>query len=701
MDRAPKDFRFDSSDFYCAGSRFPRHSLLCFLSFGGDMTRLRALILLLALCILLPALALPPQVPVPQKSAAPATTARSQQSSPTAPPSTHPLEKADLEAFFDGLVPLQMERSDVAGATVLVMKDGAELLKKGYGYSDITKKSPVDPDTSMFRLASISKLFTWVSVMQLCEQGKLDIDADVNKYLDFEIAPAFGKPITLRHLMTHTGGFEEVLHDIIFINPKNAHSLRDFIMQNQPRRMYPPGEIPAYSNYGVGLAGYIVERVSAEPFEQYVSEHIFLPLGMKHSSFNEPMTAELAPYVSDGYRATTEKPAIGFEIFNPAPAGGISSAAGDMEKFALALLNGGELDGHRILKTETRDAMWTRQFGTSDALPPQCMGFYQTWRNNLHFIGHDGDLIAFHSMFLLEPAQKLVVFVSYNSAGSAQRNRAELLDGFADRYFPAYTPPAFQSIPAEQLKDIAGNFESTRRADSTKLAIGNPAGQSILSVDKDGVLTIDTAKDLRGHTRKWKPIAKDLWQVDDEQARLLAIRDSSGKIVRLAVNFPGVQLQRVPWYEHKSFIGISLAISLLILLPVVAASLLRFFRRLFFRKRLEWKPQPGTLWVTLGARLAAFTWIIVAIWLAALTLNLQSEALPSFPAIQRYFSLITWFSILAAFFSILALVAGVRIWQRADVRTISRVKFSLVAAACVFLTWYSIHWNLIGPIRRF
>jgi CubicO group peptidase (beta-lactamase class C family) len=665
------------------------------------MIRLRISFLLLAMCTLLPALAVPPQVPAPQKSSSPLAPLESQPSSATSRPATHPLEKADLEAFFDGLVPLQMERSDVAGSTVLVMKDGKELLKKGYGYSDVTKKSPVDPDTSMFRLASISKLFTWVSVMQLSEQGKLDIDADVNKYLDFQIAPAFNKPITLRNLMTHTGGFEEVVHDIIFVDPKKAHSLRDFMIQNQPRRMYPPGEIPAYSNYGVGLAGYIVERVSAEPFEQYVSEHIFMPLGMKHSSFNEPMTAELAPFVSDGYRATTEKPAIGFEIFNPAPAGGISSAAGDMEKFALALLNGGELEGHRILKTETRDAMWTRQFGTSDSLPPQCMGFYQTWRNNLRFIGHDGDLIAFHSMFLLEPAQKLVVFVSYNSAGSANRNRAELLDGFADRYFPAYTAPAFQTIPADQLRDVSGNFQATRRADSTKLAMGNPAGQSVFTVDKDGVLTIDTAKDLRGHTRKWKPIGKDLWQVEGDQARLFAIRDSSGKIARLAVNFPGVQLQRVPWYEHKSFVGISLAISLLILLPVVVASLIRLARRLFFRNRQPLKPQPGTLWVTLGPRLAAFTWIIVAIWLAALAANLQSEALPSFPVIQRYFSLITWLSALAVFFSIFALVAGLRIWTRADVRTISRMKFSLVAVACVFLTWYSIHWNLIGPIHRF
>ena len=665
------------------------------------MTRLRKLFPFLALCILLPAPALSPQTPAPAKATAPSSITETKPAPATPPPTAHPLEKADLESFFDGLVPLQMERSDVAGATVLVMKDGKELLKKGYGYSDIKKKTPVDPDTSMFRLASISKLFTWVCVMQLAEQGKLDIDADVNKYLDFQIAPAFNKPITLRNLMTHTGGFEEVVHDIIYVDLKKTTSLREFLIANQPRRMYPPGEIPAYSNYGVGLAGYIVQRVSLEPFEQYVSEHIFLPLGMKHSSFNEPMTAELAPFVSDGYRATTEKPAIGFEIFNPAPAGGISSAAGDMEKFALALLNGGELDGHHILKTETRDAMWTRQFGASDSLPPQCMGFYQTWRNNLHFIGHDGDLLAFHSMFLLEPTQKLAVFVSYNSAGSAGRNRAELLDGFADRYFPAYTPPAFQTVSAAQLKDIAGNFQSTRRADSTKLAIGNPGGQSVFSVDKEGVLTIDTAKDMRGHTRKWKPIGKDLWQVEDDQARLFAIRDSSGKIVRLAINFPGVQLQRVPWYENKSFVGISAALSLLILLPVVIASLIRLGRRLFLRNRPPLKAQPGTLWISIGPRLAAFLWIVVAIWLAALAMTLQNETLPVFPVIQRYFSLITWFSALAALFSISALVAGLRIWARADVRTVSRVKFSLVAVACMFLTWYSIHWNLIGPIHRF
>ncbi len=321
------------------------------------------------------------------KPASPANQAPGPITGPVAGPAggpqgaAHPLEQPDLEAFFDGILPLQLERSDIAGASVMVMQDGKVLLKKGYGYADIKAKKTVDPDVTIFRLASISKLFTWISIMQLEEQGKLDLDTDINRYLDFQIRPAFNQPITLRNLMTHTGGFEEVLDDILLTDPKKAISLRDDLIQNQPRRLFPPGKIPAYSNYGVGLASYIVQRVSGEPFEQYVREHIFAPLGMSHSSFDQPLKKPLANLPSEGYRSDTIKPPVGFEIFNPVGAGGVSSTAADMGRFGQALLNGGELDGKRILKPETLALMWTPQFRASDQLPALCMGFYQAWRN--------------------------------------------------------------------------------------------------------------------------------------------------------------------------------------------------------------------------------------------------------------------------------------------------------------------------------
>jgi len=665
------------------------------------MFRARGALQLVAICASFSALAMPPQTAIAPKPAIDRVPTGGKPSSTTPPTTSHVLERADVEAFFDGIIPLQLERSDIAGATILVMKGDKDLLRKGYGFSDVSKKKPVDPETTMFRLASISKLFTWISVMQLAEQGKLDIDADVNQYLDFQIAPAFGKPITLRNLMTHTGGFEEEIRDILLTNPKWVTPLRDFLIENQPRRVFPPGEVPAYSNYGVGLAGYVVQRVSGEPFEQYMAEHIFQPLGMKHSSFKQPLAEDLSEFPSDGYRDNTQKPAVGFEIFNPAPAGGVSSTASDMGRFAQALLNSGELDGHRILKPETLNAMWTKQFGTSDALPAMCMGFYQTWRNGLNFIGHGGDLIAFHSIFLLEPKEKLVIFISYNSAGSANRTRAEILTAFADRYYPYSQKPEFQKPSADGLKAIAGTYQATRRSESNKLKIGSLLGQGQATVDKEGVLKVDDFKDLRGHVRQWKLVGKDLWQEVDDQGRMFAIRDSSGKVVRIAVGFPGVQFERVPWYENGKVILPVLACSLVIVAAAVAAYLLRFGRRIFLSKRPPLKQQPGSVRLTLGSRLSATAWIVLTIGTGVLVSRLENETMLPTHALDKYFVMMNMVTSAAILLSCLAAFAGLRVWRRSDIRFISKLKFSLVAAACVFLTWFSVHWHLIGAAHRF
>lgn len=611
----------------------------------------------------------------------------------------HALDQADLAAFFDGILPMQLERSDIGGASVVVMKDGNILLEKGYGYADVKQKKPIDPASTIFRLASISKLFTWVSIMQLEEQGKLNLDTDVNQYLDFSIRPAFNKPVTLRNLMTHTGGFEETLDDIILVKPRKAPTLRDYLINNQPMRIYPPGEIPAYSNYGVGLASYVVQRVSGEPFAEYVKDHIFLPLGMTHSSFEQPLEKPLQNLPSEGYRENTTKPPVGFEIFNPVGAGGISSSAGDMGRFGQALLNGGELDGQRILKAETLALMWTPQFRASDQLPPICMGFYQDWRNHLRWIGHEGDLIAFHSLFFVEPTQKIVLFVSYNSAGGGSQPRPEIIDFFSDRYFPG--PPAAQWLktPAKDLKDIEGTYQSTRRDDTTKFKLSNLFNQRTASVDKDGVLTIAGSRDLRGHSVKWKPIAKDLWQAEDEQHRMFAIRDQDNKIVRLAGDFPGVQLQRVPWYENKAWVLVAFFSSLGIFLLVILASLVRTWKRLFQRRRPRPEPQPGTIWLGAAAQLAAYLWIALLGAIMGYFIMQGNDLMPPTPAWFKWFALENFVAMLAIVVSTLAVIAGIKSWAR-DLRLITKLKFSMVALACAFVSWFAIHWHVIGPINR-
>ncbi len=634
----------------------------------------------------------PAVAPVAQPLAIPPATA--------APTPAHPLDQADLTAFFDGILPLQLERSDIAGASVLVMKDGNVMFEKGYGYADVKSKKPVDPTSTIFRLASISKLFTWISVMQLEEQGKLNLDTDVNQYLDFQIRPAFNKPVTLRNLMTHTGGFEETVNDIIIVDPKLAVSLRDFLIRNQPMRIFPPGEIPAYSNYGVGLASYIVQRVSGEPFEQYVQDHIFAPLAMTHSSFFQPLQKSLADLPSQGYRSNTTKPAVGFEILNPVGAGGVSSSAADMGRLGQALLNGGELDGKHILKTETLTRMWTAQYRASDRMPPICMGFYQDWRNNLRWIGHEGDLIAFHSLFFVEPQQKLVLFVSYNSAGGGRQPRPEIINFFSDRYFPGASKTEFLKTPASELKAIEGRYQASRRGETTKLGIFNVFGQRSATVDKDGVLGIEDVKDLRGHPIKWKPVGKDLWQAEDDQEKIFAIRDGSNKVVRIAADFPGVQFQRVKWYENSKLVLPLLGSSLGILALVVLASLIRLGRRLFLRKRPRPAPQPGTIWLEICARMAAFVWVVFLGVIVVFFVVEGDDLMPPTPLWFKWFVLTNWVTGLALVLSFCATVSAIRIWWHENLRWITKVKFSLVGLSCVFLSWVAIHWHLIGPAHR-
>lgn len=611
----------------------------------------------------------------------------------------HPLTPADLETFFDGILPLQLERSDIAGASVLVMKDGNILLQKGYGYADIKTRKPVDPNTTIFRLASISKLFTWVSVMQLVEQGTLDLDTDVNHYLDFQIRPAFNKPITLRNLMTHTGGFEEFTNDLIVTDPSKAVPLRDDLIHNQPMRLFPPGEVPAYSNYGVGLASYIVQRASGERFEQYVQEHIFTPLGMTHSSFYQPLPKPLEYSDSLGYGDNTTTPPIGFEIVSPVGAGGVSSTAGDMGRFGQALLNGGELDGKRILKPETLAQMWTPQFRASDQLPPICMGFYQTWRNNLRWIGHEGDLIAFHSLFFIEPAQKVVLFVSYNSSGGGNQPRPEIINFFSDRYFPGAPNSAFLNPYPQALRDISGEYFSTRRADSTKLRIFNLFSERAVRVDKDGMLTLGSSRDLRGHPVKFRPIGNDVWQALEDQQRVFAIRDSRNRVVRIALDFPGVQLQRVQWYENAHFLIPAVCLSLVICAAVLIATFIRLGRRLFMARRPKLIPQPGTIWLTFPPRTAAILWTL---FLGGLLIfyKTKGDDLMFTPAWFPWFAVVNWVTGVALLLSLFALISAIRIWFRPHTRRITIIKFTLVGAACLILSLFSVYYHLIGPARR-
>jgi CubicO group peptidase (beta-lactamase class C family) len=251
-------------------------------------------------------------------------------------PGTH---KTDVDAWLDGFMPYATARGDIAGAVVVVVKDGQVLTQRGYGFSDVEKRKPVSPETTLFRPGSVSKLFTWTAVMQLVEQGKIDLDKDVNAYLDFKIPERNGKPITLRNILTHTAGFEETVRHLIHDNPDKLVPLDKFVRVSLPNRIFDAGTTPAYSNYATALAGYIVQRQSGMSFDDYVDQHIFQPIGMQHSSFRQPLPKNLQPLMSQSYKGASQK-AEKFEIVDPAPARSYRQPA-DMGRFMIAHPNNG------------------------------------------------------------------------------------------------------------------------------------------------------------------------------------------------------------------------------------------------------------------------------------------------------------------------------------------------------------------------
>ena len=315
---------------------------------------------------------------------------------PPAPTTPHTLDAADANAWLDGFVPYALKSGDIAGAVVVVVKDGQVLTERGYGYSDVAAQKPVDPKTTMFRPGSVSKLYTWTAVMQLEEQSKLNLDADINTYLDFKIPPREGKAITLRNLMTHTGGFEETLKHLITSDPKKLYKLGDILKLWVPTRLYAPGEVPAYSNYGAAVAGYIVERVSGEPFASYIDHHIFQPLGMEHATFEQPLPARFQGDIAKGYPQGSQPPKP-YEMINAAPAGSSAISGDDMAKFMIAHLQDGRYGSVQILKPETAKLMHTVQDQPTPPFLGMALGFYRDDKNGHEVIAHGGDTVLFHS----------------------------------------------------------------------------------------------------------------------------------------------------------------------------------------------------------------------------------------------------------------------------------------------------------------
>lgn len=481
------------------------------------------------------------------------------------------LTRADVEAWLDGYMPYALQTGGVAGAVVVVVKDGEVLLKKGYGYSDVAARQPVDPDFTLFRPGSISKLFTWTAVMQQVEQGKLDLDADVNQYLDFEIPPRDGQPVTLRNIMTHTAGFEEQLKGLMGEVGQPVAGFEERLKDWVPTRIFAPGTTPAYSNYATALAGYIVQRVSGVPFDDYIEQQIFQPLGMQHSTFRQPLPEPLEPLMSNGYEVAWGEPKL-FEIVGVSPAGSLSATGADMAKFMIAHLQKGAFGSTRILQESTAEQM----HGTALTILPRVhrmlLGFYEQNQNGHRALGHGGDTNWFHSDLHLFIDDGVGMYISMNSAGVGPAShgiRSSLFEQFADRYLPGPTldGKVDATTAAEHARMIAGVYDNSRRIESSFFSLLTLAGPIKVVANEDHTISVSLADSLASAPVKWREVEPFVWREVNGDS-LLAAQVQDGEVVRFSFDglSPFMMFDRTPASRSPTWLLPALVLGLIALL---------------------------------------------------------------------------------------------------------------------------------------
>src|SRR5690349_10491131 len=609
------------------------------------------------------------------------------------PKGTHEMTASDVEAFLDGIVPLQLSRNDIAGATIAVVKDGKLLFAKGYGFADVKNKKPVSPQETLFRPGSISKLFTWTAIMQLYEQGKLDLDRDINDYLDFKIPEAFGKPITLKNVMTHTPGFEEQIKDLFDTKPVTPN-LGQYLKTHIPARIYPPGTVPAYSNYATAVAGYIVERVSGRPFEQYVEENILRPLKMTHSTFHQPLPQELAPFMSSGYRLGSDT-AGPFEIVNPFPAGSLSSTSADMAQFMMAHLQDGQLGDAKILKPETARLMHSRLFALDDAANAMCYGFYEETRNGHRIIGHGGDTVFFHSDLHLVLDQNVGFFISYNSAGNSSglgdSPRANIWEAFLDRYYP-YTVPATTSATAEDdAKAAAGTYVLSRKSENSFLRVASILQQFSVSPVDDGDIEVPQLTGSNGKPKRWHGVGPMTFLERDGQDKLIFKPDQDGRM-QLILPYPFFIGQRIGTLQNGKLMSLVLGASLVFMLATLILWPIVWFVRRHYGVKLELTPR-DRLFRILVRVVFALDLIFIAALFGLVTYGLTHLEVFSDRG-TMWFRLVQIVGIIGALGTVIVLVNAFMMWTRRRSFWMKLQAFVMLLA-CIGVLWFAFAGNLL------
>jgi CubicO group peptidase (beta-lactamase class C family) len=598
----------------------------------------------------------------------------------------------ELETFIDGVMADQLSSHNLAGATVAVVKDGALFFVKGYGYSNIESQTAMDGKTALMRPGSVSKLLTWTALMQLVERGLVDLDTDVNQYLKaFKLPETFAQPITPRNLLTHTAGLEDGgLGYLIATDVEDLKPMAEFLQEHMPARVRPPtsdfskGENAAYSNWGTALAGVIIEDVTGIPFDEYIEKYIFEPLGMQHSTFAEPLPADLAKNMATGY--SHKKGRLNPEDFelihNFGPAGSLSATAPDMAKFMIAHLQNGRYGDARILTAKTAKLMHSRQLSPNPHVNGTGLGFFETWINGRRLISHAGDLSQFHSDLHLLKDQDVGLWVSYNSSSSLPiSSREHLLQAFMDRYYPANLPQLTAPDDfLERASEYAGTYRMTRMSFTKNEKLFYTLGGMKVMPTEDNTLLISGM--LGGALSQWIEIAPDTFRRVDRDTTIAFMRNAAGAVSHISIPIAFMAGAKLGWYDQIQFHGFLLVLALIAAIGAVVGAIRHRRDPLAGPRRARWL-----------AAITGIVFIVAIISMVMCFLSLAEDPIAGYP---DWFNSVLTVILLGAALSLAVTVSAIQVWRAGWFNRATRIRYSLIAIAFLGLVISLNYFNLVG-----
>ncbi len=594
-----------------------------------------------------------------------------------------------LEAFMDGVILATMDEMKIAGASVSLIHNGELLLNKGYGYTNIEAGNKVDPGKSLFRLGSISKLFTWIAVLQQVEQGNLSLDADINRYLtSFSIPDTYDEPVTLRCLMSHTPGFEDVLLHLFLREGDPVAPLEEQFRKKLPRRIQPPGQEAAYSNHGTGLAQLLVEKASGMPFEEYTESYIFSPLDMNSSTFRQPVPDDLKPDLSTGYawQEGQFKPR-GFEVIPMTGAGGASSTASDMAVFMKALLNQTRHDTISLLDSATYAIMQEPVLQHAPGMNPALHGFIDLSREHIRIIGHPGNTFLFHCLLALFPEHNMGLFLSFNGE-NAQPSYLKVLDHFLSRYFPAPPdPPAAIDLSSEYLEGFAGQYIPNRRPHSSLLKIIGAINPLEVAAREGGL----QVRDMFGETHAILPVDSTTFFLENRNTFVGFSRNGEKPADKLYLSdYPITAFDRVSGMYNLQYNLIITVITLLCMMYI-----LFIWPWLYFARR-QYDKKPRALH-NLPVFPKFIAWITSLFFLLFYILLFASaggeEIIFGIPAGIK---VALFFPVAAIPLTLIMIGSNFYIWKVPRTRNLSRIFYGMATLAFLLSFWQLHFWNLLG-----